>query len=158
MKRLITIVLVLLGTLTWVQAEVQRLVVWQKSGGKVYFDLADEPERTFENGKLVMKTSKTTLSYPLTYVLRYTYEGGTITDVGEAATRPGEVRYMQNENAMAFEGLPAGTTLEVYSLGGVKVTTVKAVEGMRTTVSLADQPAGTYIVKAGDTSFKFMKR
>ena len=158
MKRIIATILVFVGALIFVKAEVQRLVVWQKSGGKVYFDLTDEPETTFEEGRLVIKTSKTTISYPLTDVLRYTYEGGTITDVGEAATRPGEVRYMQNENAMAFEGLPAGTTLEVYSLDGVKVTTVKAVEGRRTTVSLANQPAGTYIIKAGDTSFKFMKR
>ena len=121
-------------------ADSQRLVVWQKSGQKVYFDLNEEPETTFEDGNLVIRSSRTTVSYPLTNVLRYTYEGGTITDVGDVKMRPGEVR------------------LEVYTLDGVKIKTVKAQGGQRTVVSLADQAAGTYIVKAGEATYKFMKR
>lgn len=139
-------------------ADSQRLVVWQKSGQKVYFDLTEEPETTFEDGNLVIRTSRTTVSYPLTGVLRYTYEGGTITDVGDVKMRPGEVRFLQNAEQMAFDGLLEGVTLEVYTLDGVKIKTVKAQGGQRTVVSLADQAAGTYIVKAGEATYKFMKR
>ena len=82
--RTITLMLLLLSTLTsWADDETQRLVVWQKSGQKVYINLTEEPETTFEGGNLVIRTSRTTVSYPLTNVLRYTYEGGTITDVGD---------------------------------------------------------------------------
>lgn len=139
-------------------ADSQRLVVWQKSGQKVYFDLMEEPETTFEDGNLVIRSSRTTVSYPLTSVLRYTYEGGTITDVGDVKMRPGEVRFLQNAEQMAFDGLQDGTILEVYTLDGVKIKTVKAQGGQRTVVSLADQAAGTYIVKAGEATYKFMKR
>ena len=139
-------------------ADSQRLVVWQKSGQKVYFDLNEEPETTFEDGNLVIRSSRTTVSYPLTSVLRYTYEGGTITDVGDVKMRPGEVRFLQNAEQMAFDGLQDGTILEVYTLDGVKIKTVKAQGGQRTVVSLADQAAGTYIVKAGEATYKFMKR
>ena len=139
-------------------ADSQRLVVWQKSGQKVYFDLNEEPETTFEDGNLVIRSSRTTVSYPLTNVLRYTYEGGTITDVGDVKMRPGEVRFLQNAEKMAFDGLQDGTILEVYTLDGVKIKTVKAQGGQRTVVSLADQAAGTYIVKAGEATYKFMKR
>ncbi len=139
-------------------ADSQRLVVWQKSGQKVYFDLTEEPETTFEDGNLVIRSSRTTVSYPLTNVLRYTYEGGTITDVGDVKMRPGEVRFLQNAEQMAFDGLQDGTILEVYTLDGVKIKTVKAQGGQRTVVSLADQAAGTYIVKAGEATYKFMKR
>ena len=139
-------------------ADSQRLVVWQKSGQKVYFDLNEEPETTFEDGNLVIRSSRTTVSYPLTNVLRYTYEGGTITDVGDVKMRPGEVRFLQNAEQMAFDGLQDGTILEVYTLDGVKIKTVKAQGGQRTVVSLADQAAGTYIVKAGEATYKFMKR
>ena len=59
---------------------------------------------------------------------------------------------------MAFDGLQDGTILEVYTLDGVKIKTVKAQGGQRTVVSLADQAAGTYIVKAGEETYKFMKR
>ena len=140
------------------RADSQRLVVWQKSGQKVYFDLNEEPETTFEDGNLVIRSSRTTVSYPLTNVLRYTYEGGTITDVGDVKMRPGEVRFLQNAEQMAFDGLQDGTILEVYTLDGVKIKTVKAQGGQRTVVSLADQAAGTYIVKAGEATYKFMKR
>ena len=149
--------LLLIATLSsW--ADSQRLVVWQKSGQKVYFDLNEEPETTFEDGNLVIRSSRTTVSYPLTNVLRYTYEGGTITDVGDVKMRPGEVRFLQNAEQMAFDGLQDGTILEVYTLDGVKIKTVKAQGGQRTVVSLADQAAGTYIVKAGEATYKFMKR
>ena len=157
--RTITLMLLLLSVFTsWADDETQRLVVWQKSGQKVFFDLTEEPETTFEGGKLVIRTSRTTVSYPLTNVLRYTYEGGTITDVGEAKVHPGEMRFLQNDDTMAFDGLPEGMRLDVYTLDGLKVKTVQAQNGQRTTISLADQPAGTYIVKAGDATFKFLKR
>ena len=157
--RTITLMLLLLSTLTsWADDETQRLVVWQKSGQKVFFNLTEEPQTTFENGKLVIRTSRTTVSYPLTNVLRYTYEGGTITDVGEAKVHPGEMRFLQNDDTMAFDGLPEGMRLDVYTLDGLKVKTVQAQDGQRTTISLADQPAGTYIVKAGGATFKFLKR
>lgn len=149
--------LLLIATLSSL-ADSQRLVVWQKSGQKVYFDLNEEPETTFEDGNLVIRSSRTTVSYPLTNVLRYTYEGGTITDVGDVKMRPGEVRFLQNAEQMAFDGLQDGTILEVYTLDGVKIKTVKAQGGQRTVVSLADQAAGTYIVKAGEATYKFMKR
>ena len=51
-----------------------------------------------------------------------------------------------------------GMRLDVYTLDGLKVKTVQAQNGQRTVISLADQPAGTYIVKTGDTTFKFLKR
>lgn len=149
--------LLLIATLSSL-ADSQRLVVWQKSGQKVYFDLNEEPETTFEDGNLVIRSSRTTVSYPLTNVLRYTYEGGTITDVGDVKMRPGEVRFLQNAEQMAFDGLQDGTILEVYTLDGVKIKTVKAQGGQRTVVSLADQAAGTYVVKAGEATYKFMKR
>lgn len=155
--RTLLLMLLLIATLSSL-ADSQRLVVWQKSGQKVYFDLTEEPETTFEDGNLVIRTSRTTVSYPLTNVLRYTYEGGTITDVGDVKMRPGEVRFLQNAEQMAFDGLQDGTILEVYTLDGVKIKKVKAQGGQRTVVSLADQAAGTYIVKAGEATYKFMKR
>ncbi|MBR3114410.1 MAG: T9SS type A sorting domain-containing protein [Bacteroidaceae bacterium] len=158
MKTRTLVLMLLLAATVSSLADSQRLVVWQKSGQKVYFDLTEEPETTFEDGNLVIRSSRTTVSYPLTNVLRYTYEGGTITDVGDVKMRPGEVRFLQNAEQMAFDGLQDGTILEVYTLDGVKIKTVKAQGGQRTVVSLADQAAGTYIVKAGEATYKFMKR
>jgi hypothetical protein len=143
--------------MTFAQDATQRLVVWQKSGEKVYFDLNEEPETTFEGTQLVIKTNTTTVYYQLENVLRYTYEG-TMTAIDGPKLKPGEVRFMQGSDQMAFDGLPDGTTLEVYSLDGKKIFTKQALGGQRTVLSLASHPAGTYIVKVGDATYKFLKR
>ena len=154
--------LILISLLAWsigniAQTATQQLVVWQKSGEKVYFDLKEEPETTFENGMLVIKTNTTTVYYQLANVLRYTYEG-TMTAIDGPKLKPGEVRFMQGSDQMAFDGLPDGTTLEVYSLDGKKLFTKQSLGGQRTVLSLASHPAGTYIVKVGDATYKFIKR
>ena len=159
MKRqlLTTFVLIFVSMMTFAQDATQRLVVWQKSGEKVYFDLNEEPETTFEGTQLVIKTNTTTVYYQLENVLRYTYEG-TMTAIEGPKLKPGEVRFMQGSDQMAFDGLPDGTTLEVYSLDGKKIFTKQALGGQRTVLSLASHPAGTYIVKVGDATYKFLKR
>ena len=141
---------------TWADTQ-QRLIVWMKNGDKVYFNLVEEPETTFENGLLIIKTPRSTVSYQLENVLRYTYDGD-ITDVVGPKLRPNEIRFMQGKDQMAFDGLADGTELEIYSLDGMKLGTIQAKEGERTTVSFQNRPAGTYIVKVGDATYKFLKR
>ena len=154
---LLSLLLALAATSMWAQGDTQRLVVWLKGNQKVYHDLNDKPETMFVDGKLWLKTDKVTASYPLTDVLRYTFEGP-MTAIESPSVRPGEMRFLQGKDAMAFEGLPEGTILEVYSLDGKKLSTVKALNSQRTVVSLANHPSGTYIVKMGDASFKFIKQ
>ena len=57
------------------QNNTKRLVVWLTNGQKVYHDLSDEPETSFNDGRLWLETNKVSVSYPLTEVRRYTYEG-----------------------------------------------------------------------------------
>ncbi len=135
----------------------QRLVVWLKNGQKVYHDLSDEPETTFSEGTLWLITKKVSVNYPLTDVLRYTFVGIT-DDIQLPSVHPNEIRFMQGKDAMAFEGLPEGTVLELYSLDGKKLNTIRARSGQQTIISLANHPRGTYIVKMGDASFKFLKQ
>ena len=156
---ILSLLLAFVATATWAQGDAnQRLVVWLKDGQKVYHDLSDKPETTFSEGMLWLKTDKVSVSYPLTDVLRYTFEGVGNTGIESPSVRPNELRFMQGKDAMVFEGLPEGTTLELYSLDGKKLSTIKAQGGQRTVISLANHPKGTYIVKMGDASFKFVKQ
>lgn len=153
----INILLLMLAMTTWAQNNTQRLVVWQKSGEKVYFDLTEEPETTFEGTQLVIKTKTTTVYYQLENVLRYTYEG-TNTAIDGPKLRPGEIVFRQGVDQMAFDGLSDGTLIDVYTLDGKLLKSQTARGSQQTVVSLASQPAGTYIVKVGDATYKFLKR
>ena len=159
-RKLLTIILLLVVAIA-MQAQntdnTQRLVVWQKSGEKVYFDLAEEPETTFEGTQLVIKTTKTTVYYQLENVLRYTYEGK-MTAIEAPKLRPGEIIFRQGSDQMAFDGLANDTRIDVYTLDGKLLKTLKAHGGQQTVVSLAGRPAGTYIVKVGDATYKFLKQ
>ena len=135
----------------------QQLVVWLKNGQKIRHDLADKPETRFNAGYLMLSTSKVSVSYPLTDVLRYTFEGD-IPVVSVPSVKPGEIRVSQNDNAMLFDGLPDGTSVEVFTLDGKKLSAQTARKGQKTLVSLQRHPAGTYLVKVGDATYKFMKR
>ena len=157
-RKLLTILLFSVFAIAmWAQDNTQRLVVWQKSGEKVYFDLAEEPETTFEGTQLVIKTTKTTVYYQLENVLRYTFEGR-MTAIEAPKLRPGEIIFRQGSDQMAFEGLADDTRIDAYTLDGKLLKTLKAHSGQQTVVSLAGQPAGTYIVKVGDATYKFLKR
>ena len=70
---ILTVLLFALPSMTWAQTIKQQLVVWQKNGDKVRYDLAELPETSFENGLLIITTSKTTEKYQLANILRYTY-------------------------------------------------------------------------------------
>ncbi len=156
-RKILLLLLFVIPVLGWAQNDTQRLVVWLKSGEKVYFDLTEEPRTTFEEGKLVITTSLTTVYYLLENVQRYTHEGA-MTNIEASTLRPGELVYMQNNDEMAFEGLPDGAVLDLYSIDGRKLNTTRANTGKRTVVSLAGFPTGTYILKCGDVTYKFVKR
>lgn len=159
MKAKLILLMTLLATITSMMAQEgrQRLVVWQKSGEKVFFDLTEEPETTFKDGKLVITTSMSSVAYPITSVLRYTYEGEA-TVINTPRVKPGTVIYRQGPDMMSFEGLTPGTLLYVYSLDGKKLSTHKAAEGQATDISFKALPAGIYLIQAGDATYKFQKR
>lgn len=159
MKAILILLMTLFATINSMMAQEgrQRLVVWQKSGEKVYFDLTEEPKTTFENGKLVITTSMSSVAYPITSVVRYTYEGEA-TVINTPRLKPGTVIYRQGSDMMSFEGLTPGTMLYVYSLDGKKLSTYKAAEGQVTDISFRDLPAGSYLIQAGDATYKFQKR
>ena len=136
--------------------ETQRLVVWHKNGEKTYFELNEMPETTFEGGLLVIRSSKTTVSYQMENILRYTYEGvsTSITDL-----QPSEraVIIAKDGDGVTFRNLPGSSAVSVYSTNGVLLEQRTAIEGQPLTVSVAQRPAGVYVVKAGKETIKLMK-
>ena len=50
-----------------------QLIVWQTSGAKLCYDLDEQPKTTFDASSLVLSTSKTSLTFPLSDIVKYTY-------------------------------------------------------------------------------------
>lgn len=147
--------LLLFGSGCIVNAEAQKLVVWMKSGEKVLYDLEEQPKTTFANAELTITTSSVSVSYPLSQVLRYTYD---LSTSGIGNVDKGFLRISQKENDLIFENLKPNTSIMIYSLDGVLMATEPTVDGNATRISLAGYPTGVYLVKAGEVTHKFVKR
>lgn len=133
-----------------------RLVVWLKSGEKVYYNLSELPETSFEGGQLIIKTQTVTVPYLLENVQRYTYEGaGTGIDL-----QPSErsVNVTKDGNEVTLRNLEDGSVVSLYAANGVLLEQ-RTAEGRRPiTVSIAQRAAGVYIVKCGTETIKLLKR
>lgn len=154
---ILSLLFAFVATATWAQGVSKRLVLWQKSGEKVYFDLNDMPETTFENGMLVIKTNNASVQYHLENILRYTFEGTGNTGIN---LQPSErsISISQTGDEVTMRNLSEGTTVTVYAANGTLLEQ-RTVSGRSPfTLSVAQRPAGVYIVKAGSETIKLMKR
>ena len=153
---ILTVLLFVLPSMTWAQTIKQQLVVWQKNGDKVRYDLAELPETSFENGLLIITTSKTTEKYQLANILRYTYEG--VNTAVELLPNERSVSVNQEGDVITFQNLKAGTAVSIYAANGTLVEKQTASEGQPLTLSISQRPAGVYLVKAGSQTIKLLKQ
>ena len=133
----------------------QRLVIWQKDGSKVSFNLDEQPKTTFTADNLVITTATSTLNYPLAKVQRYTYEGGTLSVRDLMAE--GIVISHEADN-IVIKGLALGKTVAVYRIDGTQLLTKCSDGSDRVMLSLGSLPSGVYMIKAGEITYKFLKR
>lgn len=133
----------------------QRLVVHRTAGEAVVFDLEEEPVTTFGENALVITTTQTQISFPLDEVSKFTYEG-----IAEAidAVEASALHIRQTSERIEIDGLSNNALVELYTVDGRLMTSTRAEEAKTTMVSLTAFPAGTYIINAGGTSYKFLKQ
>ncbi len=147
--------MVLLGS-TIMHAQTDRLIVWHKDGQKTYYDLEEKPKTTFVGTDIVITTSTMTINYPLEQVLRYTYELQPSGIENINMSKP--VRVSQRGDNIVFENLKKGTRILLFSTDGKQLASQNADGSKSITISLGNRPAGVYIVKANNITYKMMKR
>lgn len=93
-----------------------------------------------------------------TNTVRFIPIHGTPSGIGETAGAASLSVKSQNGTVTCTGNIPAGATLAVYDLGGSivgKATTAAPARSL--SVSIASQPAGTYIVRVAGQSYKVIK-
>lgn len=135
----------------------QKLVVLLKTGEQIYFNLDEHPVTTFGPGTLILTTDRSVVTYNLTNVVRYTYEG-TMVALSPMRVKQGNIRYSQGKESIQFEGLAEGEHIEIYSSDGELLSVQEAESGIPTTISFSGMPSGDYIVKLNDATYKFQKQ
>ncbi len=154
MRKVFSLVTFLLSCTSLFARDAQNLVIWMRSGERVVYALEEEPVTKFIGTDLVLSTRNLTVNYPLSALQRYTYELNATSVAGVDADR--RVVVSKDGDVLSFSNLASGTDVSVYSSAGSLLTSIKA--GGRTVVSLGDYPAGVYVIKVKDVTYKLMKR
>lgn len=114
------------------------LNVHQKSGGVVSYSFSEKPVVTYTEDGIHLVTNSVEVDYPLSNLEKFTFEDST-SPSGIIRTEGGR------------------SDVQIYSVGGLLVKTVKASEGT-TTFSTEDLPAGIYVIKNGKSTYKIIKK
>jgi len=133
----------------------QRLVIWQKDGSKVSFNLDEQPKTTFTADNLVITTATSTLNYPLAKIQRYTYEGAALS-VRDLKTEGIVISHEGDD--IIVKGLATGQTVAVYRMDGTQLLTKRSDDSGRLILSLGNLPTGVYMIKVNEITYKFLKR
>lgn len=151
-------VVVLLLALLWpsaVKADDMVLRVWQADGKVMNIKLSEEPVTTYADGKLIITTTRTTVTFPLEQVVKYTYSDGT-DGISSPAAMSSEVS--ADGETITFKGLKPGTAVSLYTVAGQLVSTVTSNGPAKTVVSVSQLPVGVYVVKTNGITYKITKR
>ena len=155
MKRLLLTAMILAFISSWSFAE-PALKVWKKDKSTVTLALSEQPVTTFSNGMLIIKTTSTTIEYPLADVLRYTYEGfNTGIDSYESGNN---VVVRQEGDKLSLINVKAGEEVYLYGASGHLLQIQKSNGTEPVVISLSARPQGVYIVKSGKETIKLMKK
>ena len=125
-------------------ADNTNVVVERTDGNQTTFAFADRPVVTFKTEQLteymVITTSKEEVSYPMSSVKRFVFEG-TATGISD----------------LVIESKDAFTQgVEIYDMSG---KLVRRSDGTGTvSVSTENLPAGVYVIKSGSETFKILKK
>ena len=138
------------------QNNTKQLVVWLVNGQKVYHDLSDQPETSFSDGRLWLETNKVSVSYPITEVLRYTYEGFIATGI-EQQPNESAVAVSKDGFTVTFHHLKSDASVCLYAPNGTLLEQHKTDGDRPLTLSVKNRPRGVYIVKCGSQTIKLMR-
>ena len=141
MKRLLLSLLML--TAAFISQAQTALIVHQKSGGTVEFAFSEKPVVTYNDDYLVISVQDglASVSYPLSDMQKFTF---------------GELSSDYTRIIAPKEAAPQPTY--IYSIGGMLMRTLQPGEDGSTPANVDGLPAGTYIIKNGNTTYKINKK
>ena len=117
------------------------LFVHQKSGGVLEIAFSEKPVVTYSDGNVVITASEASVIYPISDLDKFTF--GEVDDQVTRITAPVDI---------------APQPTFIYGIDGKLTRTYKPNADGTTSTSLEGLPAGTYVIKNGQTSYKVLKR
>lgn len=153
MKKLLLLLTVLLAA-TVAKADDMVLQVLLSDGQVVSINLNEEPRTTYQDGNLVITSTKNTVTYPLERVRRFTY----VTATGIESPKIVGASFSSDGETLTFNGLNPNTKIYLYNVAGQLLKTIDSGDQEQVVITASHMPFGVYVVKVNGGTFKITKR
>lgn len=140
----------------WAADLVTTLIILTKDNAQHQFALPDKPKVTFEGNNLLVTSDKTTASFALSDVVRFTYQDIDPSGIQEVYSKDTGVSF--EDGVLVISQIKANSTVCVYSLDGRLVRQLAAKRAGTYRLNLSSLPFGVYLVKTGSLTYKITKR
>ena len=157
MKRIFNIKVVILLALMFVAGKSSAqtpLYLMNTSGAMYSFVLEEKPRFWHSSSLLHIKTENLKINFVLNKVSQIFWDNDIPTSIKENVEEKAKFRI--DDNKLYISGAPA-TEIFIYSLKGNLCARIEATDSEQV-VDITEFEAGTYLVKADDFTFKFIKR
>lgn len=134
-----------------------KMVVVQSDGGSEEFDLATTQKLTFADSYLnVSNTLVAAQPFSLANVrlIKFTNAATAIETVSRSSAD--RLSFAYANGTISVNGLSKPTNATLYTIGGQQVSNQSSWDG--SPLSVATLPQGVYILKVGQTAYKFVKK
>lgn len=136
--------------------QLETLIVTLKNGSQTAFFLKDKPQVKFEGTDLKVTSDVGDATFALADVLRFTYEKKNPSGIDEIVVDPTGVAFQ--DDVLMISQMKANAIVAIYALDGRLLRQLKAHRSGTYRLNLSELPAGLYLVKADNTTYKITKR
>lgn len=151
-KLTITLLFLVLTVRAWAQ---NAVAIYQTDGNVTKFAFTEKPVVTYSNNELVLTTSSTSVQYPIYLLKKLAFEIEWDVETAIEEVKASDVRYNFRDGSLYIIGGEPDSIATLYNLKGIKVCQYRLDAEGKTTIPLQTLGKDTYIVKAGNLSFKF---
>ena len=154
MKKLIALLFLFVFALSTI-ADDMVMQIQKVDGQRLFVYLEDQLLVSFSEGKLLIQTSKETLSLPLSTVKKYTFES--VQD-GIENLRNTKVIIKRDGESLTIIGLDKKAVIDVFASSGKLMKSITANDSLEVKVNFNDFPAGVYVLNIEGANYKFTKK
>ena len=144
---LLAVVLLTPMSSLWAADLVTTLIVLTKDNAQHQFALPDKPKVSFEGKNLIVVSDKTTTTFALSDVVRFTYKDLDPSGIQEVYIKDTNVSL--EDGMLVVSQVKANSNVCVYSLDGRLVRQLAVKRAGTYRLNLSSLPFGVYLVKTG---------
>ena len=134
----------------------QHTIVFQQKDGQVArFSFTEKPVVTYSNNDVSVKTTKSTVQFPIYLLQKISFDIDWATDIEEVKTTEPNFRFQADALYISDEG--PGSSVFLYTINGMLVRRYQTDHSGSVTIPLQQLGPDLYIVKPHRFSFKFRK-